>query len=71
MKSTHQAILLVILAAVNLQSQTAARLQVTSPLGRSFHSQPDDKAVVAAAENALAADPKNVKLILKLSRSGD
>jgi len=69
MKTAHQAILLVILAAVNLQGQTGARLEITSPLGRSFHSQPDEKAVVSAAEKALADDPKNVKLILKLSQA--
>jgi len=69
MKSIHQAILLVVLAAVNLQSQTGAHLEITSPLGRSFHSQPDAKAVVSAAEKALAADPKNVKLILKLAQA--
>src|ERR1700704_5145790 len=69
MKSAHQATLLVILAAVSLQSQTGARLEITSPLGRSFHSQPDDKADGSAAEKALAADPKNVKLILKLSQA--
>ncbi len=60
---------MVAMAAATLHGQTAARLEVTSPLGRSFQSQPDDKAVVSAAEQALAADPKNVKLFLKLSQA--
>src|SRR5437588_3046312 len=68
MKCIHQAILVAVFAAT-LQGQTAARLEVTSPLGRSFQSQPDDKAVVSAAEKALTADPKNVKLFLKLSQA--
>src|SRR5216684_5146832 len=69
MKSTHQAILMVAMAAATLHGQTAVRLEVTSPLGRSFQSQPDDKAVVSAAEKALVDDPKNVKLFLKLSQA--
>src|SRR6267154_4665650 len=69
MKRTYQAILLAALAAATLPGQTAARLEITSPLGRSFQSQPDDKAVVSAAEQALAANPKNVKLFLKLSQA--
>src|ERR1700757_443801 len=45
------------------------RPELRSPLGREFQSQPDEKGVVAAAEKALAADPKDVKLILKLSQA--
>jgi len=44
-------------------------LEVTSPLGTKFYSKPDEKGVVAAAEKALAADPKNVKLLLKLAQA--
>src|SRR5260370_36613058 len=69
MKNSHQAILLAALAAAPLNGQTSARLEVTSPLGRSFQSQPDDKAVVSAAGKALAEDPKNVKLFLKPSQA--
>ncbi len=47
----------------------SGRLEIRSPLGREFYSQPDEKGVVAAAEKALAADPKDVKLILKLSQA--
>ncbi len=44
-------------------------LEITSPLGTRFYSKPDEKGVVAAAEQALAADPRNVKLLLKLSQA--
>src|ERR1700687_5402228 len=66
MKSAHQSILFVALAAA-LDGQTS--LEITSPLGRAFHSQPDDKAVVSAAEKELAADPQNVKMFLKLAQA--
>src|SRR5260221_2461655 len=73
MKSTPQAILVALMAAAALQGQTgkpaSPHPEITSPLGRSFQSQPDDKAVVSAAEKALADDPKNVKLFLKLSQA--
>jgi tetratricopeptide (TPR) repeat protein len=73
MKSTHQAILMVTVAAAVLHGQTGKpagpHSEVTSPLGRNFQSQPDDKGLVAAAEKALAEDPKNVKLFLKLSQA--
>jgi len=45
----------------------AQKLEVTSALGRKFYSNPDDQGTVAAAEKALAADPKNPDLILKLA----
>jgi tetratricopeptide (TPR) repeat protein len=45
----------------------AQKMEVTSALGRKFYSTPDEKGTVAAAEKALAADPKNPDLILKLA----
>src|SRR5215469_2293657 len=45
------------------------RLEVTSTLGTKFYSLPDDKGVVAAAEKALAADPKNLDLLRKLEQA--
>jgi tetratricopeptide (TPR) repeat protein len=45
----------------------AQKMEVTSALGRKFYSSPDEKGTVAAAEKALAADPKNPDLILKLA----
>jgi tetratricopeptide (TPR) repeat protein len=45
------------------------RLELTSPLGTKFYSLPDEKGVVAQAEKALAADPKNPDLLLKLAQA--
>lgn len=44
-------------------------LEVTSPLGTRFYSIPDDKGAVEAARKALAADPKNPALLLKLAQA--
>ncbi len=43
--------------------------ELKSPLGREFHSLPDEKSAVAAAEKALAEHPTDVKLILKLAQA--
>jgi Flp pilus assembly protein TadD len=43
-------------------------LQVTSALGRKLYSLPDDDSVTAARKK-LAADPKNVELVLALSKA--
>lgn len=40
--------------------------EVTTALGRKFYSAPDPKGTIAAAQQALAADPKNVDLMMKL-----
>jgi tetratricopeptide (TPR) repeat protein len=58
-------------AAVAAYSQSGAKivLEATSPLGTKFYSIPDDKGVVAAAQKALAADPKNPDLLLKLAQA--
>lgn len=56
------------LAAACLCAQSGP-LQVKSPLGREFYALPDAQGVVSAAEKALAADPKNVNLILKLAQA--
>ncbi len=45
------------------------KLEVTSPLGVKFYSLPDEKHAVAAAQKALAADPKNPDLLLKLAQA--
>src|ERR1022692_264414 len=64
---TYRAIVVLALAS-GLFGQTG-RLELRSPLGREFHSLPDDKGVVAAAEKALAEHPNDVKLILKLAQA--
>jgi len=63
----HPAILLFALSAC-LFSQNQP-LELRSPLGREFHSIPDEKGVVAAAEKALAEHPQDIKLILKLAQA--
>jgi tetratricopeptide (TPR) repeat protein len=58
-------------AAMTAYGQIGAKtvLEVTSPLGTKFYSIPDDKRVVDAAQKALAADPKNPDLFLKLAQA--
>lgn len=43
--------------------------EVVSPLGESFFAEPDAKGAVAQAQAELAADPKNVDLLIKLGRA--
>ncbi|MEK6299406.1 MAG: tetratricopeptide repeat protein [Acidobacteriota bacterium] len=43
--------------------------ELVSPLGVKFYSQPDEKGAVAEAENKLAADPKNIELLVALGRA--
>jgi tetratricopeptide (TPR) repeat protein len=62
-----RSIVAVFAATAGLLAQTV--VEVRSPLGREFRSQPDTKGAVAAAEKALAENPKDVKLILKLSQA--
>lgn len=58
---------LLALLAVAASGQAAQPvLEVTSALGTSFYSLPDEKDVVAAARKNLAADPKNPDLLMKL-----
>lgn len=56
-----------LLLAAAAQGQT--HLETTSALGTKWYSLPDDKGAVAAAEKALAADPKNRALLLKLAQA--
>jgi tetratricopeptide (TPR) repeat protein len=44
-------------------------LELTSPLGTKFFSIPDQPGAIATAQKNLAADPKNVNLILKLAQA--
>lgn len=46
-----------------------AQPEVTTVSGRKFYSLPDTKGVVVAAEKALAADPRNPDLLLKLAQA--
>jgi Flp pilus assembly protein TadD len=65
------AVALYLLASIStLHAQVASgpSLQVTSALGRKLYSLADDESV-AAARKKLAADPKNVELVLALSKA--
>lgn len=50
------------------QAQTA-QPEITSLLGVKFYAQQDEKGEVAAAEQKLAADPKNIELLIALGRA--
>jgi Flp pilus assembly protein TadD len=52
--------------AQNAPAASGTQLEVTNALGRKFYSTPDTKGTIAAAQQALAADPKNVDLMMKL-----
>lgn len=56
--------------AAHLSSQTAVHgaLELTSGLGRKLYALPDEKGVIDARKS-LAADPKNVRLVLQLAHA--
>jgi tetratricopeptide (TPR) repeat protein len=60
-------ILKIALGALLATSLYAQKLEVTSALNRKFYSLPDEKGTIAAAQKALAADPKSPDLFLKLA----
>lgn len=43
--------------------------ELVSPLGARFYAQPDEKGIIAEAERKLAADPKNLDLLLALGQA--
>jgi tetratricopeptide (TPR) repeat protein len=57
------------LLAVPAAAQSESAPEVVSPFGAKFYPQPDEKGVVAEAEKKLAADPKNIELIIELGRA--
>jgi tetratricopeptide (TPR) repeat protein len=59
------AALLMLTAAASAQTAQALP-ELTSPLGATFYSLPDEKGGVAEARKNLAADPKNPALLMKL-----
>lgn len=65
--------LFVIVAILTLSfsafSHTQDKPELVSPLGVKFYAQPDEKNSVAEAEKKLAADPKNIELIIALGRA--
>ena len=61
--------LLLTLIVLSCGAQTQSEPEVVSPFGSKFYSQPDEKNIVAEAEKKLAADPKNIELIIALGRA--
>jgi dipeptidyl aminopeptidase/acylaminoacyl peptidase len=49
----------------------AGPVQFTTPLGRAAYAQPDAAGAIAKADAALAADPRNVDLIVAAGRARD
>jgi tetratricopeptide (TPR) repeat protein len=62
---------LLILLGSSLLAQTAppGQPEIVSLLGVKHYALPDEKGEVAAAEQKLAADPKNIELIIALGRA--
>jgi tetratricopeptide (TPR) repeat protein len=63
------ATMMLVLAAFICAGQTPSQPELVSPLGVKFYSQPDEKNQVAEAEKKLAADPKNIELVIALGRA--
>ncbi|MEW6129309.1 MAG: tetratricopeptide repeat protein [Acidobacteriota bacterium] len=61
--------LFLLMFACGVAAQTAGTPEMISPNGVKFYANPDEKNVVAEAEQKLAADPKNVELIIALGRA--
>lgn len=62
-------VLLLLALSIPAVAQQNGSPELVSPLGRTFYSQPDEKGVVAEAEKKLAADPKNLELLVALGRA--
>jgi tetratricopeptide (TPR) repeat protein len=62
--------LMSIFATLSLAAQVHAQgtLELTTELGRKLYALPDDQTVIDARK-VLAADPKNVELVIKLSKA--
>jgi tetratricopeptide (TPR) repeat protein len=69
-KLTAATVLLGLLASSrNLSDDTSGSFEVTSLLGRKLYALPDDDGAVRAAKDKLAADPRNMSLVLALSKT--
>jgi Flp pilus assembly protein TadD len=60
---------LIILAIVAATIAQTATPELVSPLGVKFYAQPDEKGEIEQAKTKLAADPKNIELIIALGRA--
>lgn len=67
--------LMALLFAVSIPAQTPqpgrpeAKPEIISPLGVKHYANADEKGEIAAAERKLAADPKNIDLLIALGRA--
>jgi tetratricopeptide (TPR) repeat protein len=57
------------LLSLSISAQTTNTPEYVSPSGAKFYAQADDKNAVAEAEKTLAADPKNMELLIALGRA--
>jgi tetratricopeptide (TPR) repeat protein len=57
------------LLSFSISAQTTTTPEYISPSGAKFYAQADDKNAVVEAEKALAADPKNMELLIALGRA--
>lgn len=62
-------IVFALVAQLSVSAQAQAEPEVVLPSGAKFYAQADEKGEVAAAEQELAADPKNIELIIALGRA--
>lgn len=53
----------------SVQAQTLQKPEIISPLGVKHFANADEKGEIAAAETKLAADPKNIDLLIALGRT--
>ena len=67
MKIFFSAIVMLALA-LSVLTQTQGEPELVSPLGVKFYALPDEQGLIAEAQNKLAADPKNVGLLIELGR---
>ncbi|HEY7544743.1 MAG TPA: tetratricopeptide repeat protein [Blastocatellia bacterium] len=58
-----------LMMAIAFSAAAQTEPEIISPLGAKFYAQPDDKDTIADAERKLAADPKNIELIIALGRA--
>lgn len=59
----------ILATAQNAKSDSNGPLETTSLLGRKLYALPDDDGAIRAAQKKLAADPKNVALMLQVSKA--
>ncbi|HEX5736058.1 MAG TPA: tetratricopeptide repeat protein [Blastocatellia bacterium] len=63
------ALLMISVLSISAFAQTTTEPEAVSPAGTKFYANPDEKGAVAEAEKNLAADPKNIELIIKLGQA--